>query len=130
MNQSAAIKIAAATENGETLSSHFGRAPQYMVYSITDGEISSVEKREKPHHGGEEHDHEHGHHQPHAHGDMFAPIGDCQALLVGGMGQPAYQKAQAAGLEIFLTGGPIESAVRAYLSGELTSDMRRVHVHR
>lgn len=128
MEQNEAIKIAAATENGETLSSHFGRAPQYMVYSTADGEISTVEKREKPHHGDSAH--EHGHHHQHLHGDMFAPINDCQVLLVGGMGQPAYRKAQAAGLEIFLTGGPIESAVRAYLSGELTSDMRRVHVHR
>lgn len=137
------IKIAAVTENAETLSSHFGRAPLYVVYSIADGEISAVEKRKKPHHGGSaghkpgqdllhihDHEREHGQGHAHQHGEMFAPIDDCQVLLVGGMGQPAYQKAQAAGLEVYLTGGPIESAVQGYLNGELASDMRRVHKHR
>ena len=122
------IKIAAATENGETLSSHFGRAPQYLVYSVEAGEISSVDTRQKPHHGEHAaHDHGQPHAHDHDHGDMFAPIQDCQVLLVGGMGQPAYQKALTAGLEVVLTGGAIEATVQAYLNGELASDLRRVH---
>jgi predicted Fe-Mo cluster-binding NifX family protein len=60
---------------------------------------------------------------------MFAPISDCKVLICGGMGTPAYQKAQAAGLEVVLVGGEMRMAVDAYLLGQLHSDPRRVHQH-
>lgn len=121
------LRIAAVTEDGQKLSSHFGRAPIYRVFTIERGELTGEEERSKPHHG-EHGEHEHRQHDhPHGHGDMFAPIHDCQVLLCGGMGEPAYHKALAAGLEVLLTGGEIEPALRAYLNGELKSDMRRVH---
>jgi predicted Fe-Mo cluster-binding NifX family protein len=126
------IKIAAVTQDGVKLSSHFGMAPQYRVFTIEDGAISSVETRDKPHHSHHPEGHgPQGHHEHHYHGheDMFAPIQDCQALLCGGMGTPAYRRAQAAGLEVFMVGGNIENAVEAYLNGGLSSDMRRVHQH-
>lgn len=152
------LKIAAVTEDGQKLSSHFGMAPSYIVYSVEEGQVVARETRAKPHnsqhgHAGGGHDHaEHaahiptepldlhpaqpmgpgqgpGHHGGHQHGRMFAPITDCQVLLCGGMGTPAYAKAQAAGLEVVLTGGSLEQAVEAYLAGTLASDMRRVHSH-
>jgi predicted Fe-Mo cluster-binding NifX family protein len=124
-----AYKIAAVTENGEKISSHFGMAPTYVVYTVDEGQIQGSEQREKPHHGshGEHGAHEHGHHG--LHDDMFAPISDCQVLLCGGMGEPAYARAQQAGLEVVLTGGDIRQAVEAYLQGAVTSDMRRIHHH-
>ena len=60
---------------------------------------------------------------------MLAPIADCQVLISGGMGEPAFAKARAAELEIFLTGGMIADAVQAYNSGEISSDLRRLHKH-
>jgi len=60
---------------------------------------------------------------------MFAPVTDCQVLICGGMGSPAYAKAQAAGLDIVLTGGEIRATVQAYLDGKISSDERRVHKH-
>lgn len=123
------IKIAAVTENDNIdLSSHFGRAPVYLVMTARDGQVVAQEQRPKPHHaahgaGHGEHEHSKGH------ADMFAPVRDCQVLLVGGMGQPAYEKAKASGLEVILTGGRIDAAVQAYLQGELQSDLRRVHTH-
>lgn len=123
------VKIAAVTENHQKLSSHFGRAPYYEVFTVENGSIVAQEERTKPYHGRHaEHDHDsHGH--DHGHADMFAPIQDCQVLLCGGMGGPAYQKALSAGLEVVLTGGEIRSALQAYLNGEITSDMRRLHRH-
>jgi predicted Fe-Mo cluster-binding NifX family protein len=117
------IRIAAVTENGLRLSSHFGRAPYFRVFSVEDGHIMGEETRPKPYHG------EHSHDEPHVHlhNDMFAPIADCQVLLCGGMGLPAYEKAQAAGLEVLLTGGEIQAAVQAYLDGKIVSDLRRIH---
>lgn len=120
------VKIAAVTEDRKNLSAHFGMAPLYRVFSVEDGQVVAVEDRQKSHH--EAHP-EHTSHSHHGHADMFAPIADCQVLLCGGMGAPAYQKAQSAGLQVVLTGGEIEAAVQAFLEGHLTSDMSRVHQH-
>ncbi|MFO3796842.1 MAG: NifB/NifX family molybdenum-iron cluster-binding protein [Anaerolineales bacterium] len=123
------LRIAAVTEDGERLSAHFGMAPLYRVFTIENGQIVSEETRPKPHHAQHprEHDpHEHGRHN---HADLFAPIRDCQVLLAGGMGEPAYQKARAAGLDVILSGGKIAEAIDAYLKGALESDLRRLHRH-
>ncbi len=123
-------KIAAVTEDGERISSHFGMAPEYRVFTISGGQVQGAETRAKPHHVHHPHGHDHQHgHGDVGHADMFAPIEDCQVLLVGGMGDPAYRKAQAVGLEVVLTGGIIQEALKAYMAGELSSDMRRVHRH-
>ncbi len=121
------IRIAAVTEDGERLSAHFGMAPLYRVFTIEDGQIVAEEVRQKPHHL--HHSHEGDHEHAHSHADMFAPIGDCQVLLAGGMGEPAYRKALDAGLQVILTGGAIREAVMAYLQGTLESDRRRIHHH-
>lgn len=147
------LKIAAVTDDGERISNHFGRARFFKVFTLADGQIVSVEMVAKPHHASHSHEHDHrdhghGHEQDHAsqpielhedpeshghhfgmHNDMLAPIFGAQVLLCGGMGTPAYQKAQAAGLEVILTGGEIEKNVQAYIKGELQSDLRRVHNH-
>ena len=122
--------IAVITQDGKQVSSHFGMADQYYVFHVEDGKITGEEQREKPHHGQHPHgeEHEHGNHDQ-MHADMFAPIRDCQVLISGGMGTPAYEKAQAAGLEVVLAGGEMRQAVERYLRGEIVSDMRRIHRH-
>jgi predicted Fe-Mo cluster-binding NifX family protein len=121
-------KIAVVTENGQQISSHFGMAPAYRVYTIDAGKVIAEEQRAKPYHPHHP-DHNGGNEPHHLHEDMFAPISDCQVLICGGMGTPAYQKALAAGLEVVLAGGEMRSAVEAYLLGRLNSDPRRVHQH-
>jgi predicted Fe-Mo cluster-binding NifX family protein len=121
-------KIAVVTENGEHISSHFGMASAYRVYTIDTGKIIAEEQRAKPHHAHHP-DHNGGPEEHTQHEDMFAPISDCQVLICGGMGTPAYRKALTAGLEVVLTGGEMRPAVEAYLLGQLNSDPRRVHQH-
>ena len=124
-----AYKIAAVTEDGQKVSNHFGMAPVYHVFTVDGDQILNEEQRSKPHHERHpSHEMDHGRH-PAGHADMFAPVADCQVLLCGGMGEPAYQKAQAAGIEVVLTGGDLHAAVQAYLSGQITSDLRRIHRH-
>ncbi len=41
------MKIAAITEDGKTISLHFGRAPYYMVVTVEAGKISGHEMRDK-----------------------------------------------------------------------------------
>ncbi len=116
-------KIAFVTEDGARISNHFGRAPYYRVFTVADGRVVSEEQRGKAHHGAHA-PHHHGHHN---HADMFAPVSDCRIMVAGGMGTPAYAAAQRAGLEVILTGGEIQAALQAYLSGTLEHDPRRVH---
>ncbi|RME07004.1 MAG: dinitrogenase iron-molybdenum cofactor biosynthesis protein [Anaerolineae bacterium] len=125
-------KIAVVTqEDGERISSHFGMAPYFRVFQVEDGAVVRDELRPKPHHARHPHHHEdHAHHgkgRGHLGAQMVAAIDDCQVLICGGMGTPAYQRAQAAGLEVVLAGGKAVDAVTAYLNGELESDLRRVH---
>ncbi|GAB4533459.1 MAG: hypothetical protein Fur0018_22790 [Anaerolineales bacterium] len=115
------MKIAFVTEDGVRISNHFGRAPYYRVLTLSDGHVTADEPREKAHHGAQGGGHTHNH------GDMFAPIADCQVMVAGGMGTPAYAAAQRAGLEVILVGGDIQPALQAYLEGRLESDPRRVH---
>ncbi len=123
-------KIAFPTEDGETISAHFGRAPFFVVVTVNEGEAPRFEKRSKAFHGSLEHAPEPGH-QGHDHQTMFAPIADCQVLIAGGMGQPAYDHAVAAGLQVLLTGEKtFSTALEAYRSGLLLSDLRRIHRHR
>jgi predicted Fe-Mo cluster-binding NifX family protein len=115
-------RIAFVTDDGNSVSSHFGKAPWYRVFSVTDGCVSDLGSRAKPYHGAER--------QPATtHGDMFGPISDCQVLVAGGMGTPAWQSARQAGLEVILAGGEIMAAVEAFVRGDLVSDDRRVHDH-
>ena len=94
------MKIAVITENGKTISQHFGRAPYYLVFTIEDGKITNREMRDKmghQHFVNEAHTDDHGtdghgmdssSHQKH--GQMAEAIKDCQVLLCGGMGRGAY----------------------------------------
>ena len=122
------VKIAVVTEDFVNISSHFGRAPFYQVFTVQDGKIIQDEHRAKAYHGQvaePRHDHEHHHN----HADMLDPIRDCQVLICGGMGLPAFEKAQEAGLQVVLTGGLMDNAVKAFLEGVLFNDLRRVHRH-
>jgi predicted Fe-Mo cluster-binding NifX family protein len=123
------IKIAAVTDDGQSLSNHFGMAAQYVVIDVEAGQILSQETRQKPHHTiHPDHSKEHAHSEQ-LHEDMFAPIRDCQVLLVGGMGSGAHAKAVGAGLEIVLIGGSIADAVENYLNGAAASNDMRLHRH-
>jgi predicted Fe-Mo cluster-binding NifX family protein len=122
-------KIAFPTEDGVTISRHLGMAPYFMVAILDDSGKITYEKREKPHHEqGAVHHHEHG-----GQGmgkTMLKAIADCQVLISGGMGQPAYEKALAQGLQVYLPAEiDIKKALDADIKGELENDMRRIHRH-
>ncbi len=121
-------KIAFATDDGQTISAHLGRAQYFNVAQINNDGTMQFEQRPKWHHGlqeGEPHNHEQGH------DSMFAAIRDCQVLVAGGMGEPAYQSAVEQGLQVILTGEKeISTALASFRSGSLQSDSRRIHMHR
>jgi predicted Fe-Mo cluster-binding NifX family protein len=124
------MKIALTTDDGQTISSHFGQARFFRVITTEDGQPVLSEQRDKAWHV---------HGQPHTSGPagaaavhpgqaMFETISDCQVLITGGIGEPAFARAQTMGIIVFLTGEKeIEKALQSYLNGLITSDLRRIH---
>lgn len=126
------MKIAAITDDGKTISMHFGRARQYVVVTVEDGKVVGREMRDKAfhHHGADGHDHHaHDHdHQNGPHAEMASPISDCQVLLAGGMGTPAYQSLKSYGIEPIITDvRDIDQAISGYLNGSLNNLTERLH---
>lgn len=138
MEQNHTIKIAAITDDGVTISQHFGRAGSYLVVTVENGQVINRELRPKlghahfvnePHaeeHGGQQHGMDsaaHGKHQ-----QMAEAIADCSVLLCRGMGQGAYQSMQTLGITPIVTDiEGIDEAVQATLRGEIRDLVERLH---
>lgn len=133
------MKIAAVSEDGVTISQHFGRAPFYIVVTVENGQIVAREQRDKAghaHHAGQPHE-AHGA-DPRGHGfdataqkshaQMAATIADCEVLLARGMGAGAYYSLQQAGIRPVVTDmAEIDQAVQAYVEGRLVDHVERLH---
>ena len=133
------MKIAIVTDDGKRVNAHFGRAKHVLVIAAENGKEVSREMRDKPFHGAHNHDHTHVHmhddnHDHQGQGNFFqqvkAVISDCDVLISRGMGQPAFNKLQQAGIRPIVTDeGDVETAVSAVLADELTHNPVRVHNH-
>lgn len=132
------MKVAAITDDGKTISQHFGRAPYYMVVTVEEGEIVDRELRDKLGHvqfSNLPHEEEQlG--QPHGMGAaahdkhlrMSEAIADCEALLCGGMGMGAYQSMVARGIKPVVTDiWDIDQAVLAYADGKIIDRVDKLH---
>ncbi len=132
------MKIAAISEDGTTISQHFGRAPYYVVLTVEDDKVVSKEKRDKAGHHtfsaglhpdtapGGRHGYDAGAQSRHA--TMAQSIGDCQVLIAGGMGWGAYESLKSYGIETVVTDiTNIDEAVNLYLQGKLPNLMERLH---
>ncbi len=121
------IKVAIPTEDGETISRHFGQAKYFQVIVLENGHVNGSELREKASHQMGDHTHSAGVHPGQ---QMVDAIADCQALISGGMGAPAYNRAVTAGLEVILTQQTsIDWAIEAYVAGTLENELQLVHAH-
>jgi len=134
------MKIAAVSDDGTTISQHFGRAPFYVVVTVEDGRIVAREMRDKLGHAQfagqpdetarEDDPRGHGF-DPAArgrHARMAAAIADCGVLLARGMGAGAYEGMRQAGIRPVVTDVPdIEAAVTAYLAGDLRDHVEKLH---
>ncbi len=136
------MNIAVVTDDGKTVSPHFGRASMYVVFSVEDGRIVKQELREKAGHRefrseglegqGKHKDNPQGRgfgkHSEEKHRRMFATITDCEVLLARGMGQGAFLGLQQMGVRPILTDIPeIERAVQAVIDGSIEHHAERLH---
>lgn len=134
------MKIAFVTDDGKTISRHFGRATYYTVITIEDGKETDREMREKMGHHHFANQADHHHHHDHSqgsgmdtssqgrHNQMLAAIEDCTVLVGGGMGTGAYLSMQSANIQPFITDyNLIDEALQAYLNGTLVDHREKLH---
>jgi len=132
------MKIAVITDDGHTISQHFGRAPYYLVATVENGQIVKRELRNKLGHSqfanqphsedqqGQPHGMDPASHNKHV--QMSDAIADCEALLCRGMGMGAYQSMQARGIRPVVTDiVTIDEAVMAYVQGNIVDQVERLH---
>jgi len=132
------MKIAVITEDGKTISQHFGRAPYYLVLTIEEGKIVNREMRDKM-----GHNQFHAQHSPdETHGEgrgmdtashnkhisMAETISDCKALLCGGMGMGAYESMRRLNIQPVVTDlQDIDAAAQAFIDGKLIDHTELLH---
>lgn len=136
------MKIAVVTDDGNTISQHFGRASMYAVYTVENGAILQRELRDKLGHrqfAQEERDRHHQHQdnaEGHGYGRyaedkhrrMFANIKDCELVLARGMGRGAYQGMQQANLTPIVTDIiDMEAAVLSVIDGTIVDHKESLH---
>ena len=150
------MKIAAVSDDGTTISPHFGRAGLYVVVTVEDGKVVGTETRPKSghhsfaghgeHHGCQGHDAPHGHgqgaqarhtamigsiedcHTLLRHSGMIGSIEDCHALLARGMGWGAYRALRERGIDAVITDVPdVREAALLYAKNELPNLRERLH---
>jgi predicted Fe-Mo cluster-binding NifX family protein len=129
------MKIAIVTDDGKSISAHFGRARAYAVITVEAGSIVGRELRPKsaPHLDAPSHPEsaDGGHDSPAAHerhDQMIAPIADCACLIARGMGRGAYDRITAAGIRAIVTDlvDPDEAAL-ACADDRIVNLVERLH---
>lgn len=122
------MKIAVASNDGQTLSAHFGQSKRFLIYTIEGNKVVAKEERDNSftaHARGQcDHRTEHAHDERHSHDDLIAALKDCQAMLCGGMGRPAAMDLQAHGIRPVIVADTNQSpdrAIAAWLAGTLAT---------
>ncbi len=132
------MKIALITDDGQTISQHFGRARYYMVATIEDGQVVQREMRDKLGHrhlsSQDQGEHQHGERHgfdlasQNRHASMAQAIADCQVIICGGMGAGAYESMRQYNIRPVVTDlRKIDEALQAYLAGSLQDRTDLLH---
>ena len=118
------MKIAVPTNDGTSISAHFGRSAAFLVFDVENGKVA--DRALRPNNGCPSHEpgacqSESGEGQPHSHAAILAAIADCQVVLCGGMGPGAVDALRAHGISpVFIKEtGLAEPLVEAYAAGSL-----------
>ena len=123
------MKIAIPTNDGTSISEHFGRSASFLIFDIENGHIKRREL--KP--NGAKHSHSPGtcdHRttgsEPHSHAGILAALAGCDIVICGGMGQKAAEALRSCGTQILVAPpASAEYTVVAYLAGKLTPQTER-----
>jgi predicted Fe-Mo cluster-binding NifX family protein len=120
------MKIAIASDDGISLSPHFGRSRCFLVYEVSGGKVTGPEVRSNGFtafaRGECEGQESHGH-GGHSHTAIVEALRDCRVVLCGGMGWRAAEELKANDIQPLVVefSGPAAEAVAAYLAGSMKS---------
>ena len=136
------MRIAVVTDDGKTVSQHFGRALYFAVLTVDDQRVLGREMLDRrdtmlppdEHHEarqglGEDKDcHGSGTGAAAWHQRMVQPIEGCQTLLTRGMSWSARECIINAGIKPVLTDiASLDEAVQAYLDGSIVDHVELLH---
>jgi len=94
------VKIAVPTNNRLVLAERSGRAKEFAVVEIENGQISNISYRENHH----EHNHDHSHgEQAHGHQDIVDALHDCAAVVGRKFGPHFAGDFHKAGIKLILS---------------------------
>jgi predicted Fe-Mo cluster-binding NifX family protein len=121
------MRIALPTDDGMSVSPHFGRSAGFLVFDIEEGRVQKREMIGNP----SCHSHEDGacghgsggSESSHSHTGILSALAGCSVVICAGMGWRAAEALKSAGVsDVFVTTpGPAEEAVSAFLAGTLTT---------
>jgi predicted Fe-Mo cluster-binding NifX family protein len=129
-------KIAFATDDGHSISRHYGRARSFMVVTVEDGRERFRELRDKANHDSFAAARDAGEpscsDEPAAgvrrHDAMIDSCWDCEVVVVAGIGDGAMVNLAASGLQAIVTDRvDIDEALADWLAGRLQHHPERVH---
>lgn len=135
------MKIAIVSDDGQTISRHFGRAKKYIVYSCEQDNIterktipkidfchSSNRHRDRHKHRSDSSGNGFGRRAKVSHEKLFDYIKDCDILLSRGMGQGAYRDLQHLGIRPVITDiEDIKSAIQAVMDETIIDHVENLH---
>lgn len=127
------MKIAIVSDDAKTISTHFGSAQYYLIYTIENGKIARQETRNKPGHkhskGKQLEDHRTCNRLSEVrHTNMMGLIMDCDVVLAGGMGGSAYDDLKIRSIQPIITDiREVQPALDAYLNETLIDHLELLH---
>jgi len=118
------MKIAVPTNDGTSVSPHFGRSAGFLVFDIEDGRIRGREMRSNPvqhSHAQGTCDHGSNGSESHNHAGILSALAGCDVVICAGMGWRAAEALKSGGITgvVFAAPGPAEEVVTAFLAGKL-----------
>ena len=135
------MKIAIVSDDGQTISSHFGRAKNYIVVSCEQDNIterktipkidfchSSNRHRGRHEHRSDTRGNGFGRRSKVSHEKLFEYIKDCDILLSRGMGHVAYLDLQQLGIKPIITDiEDIDTAIQAVMVDTIIDHVEKLH---
>jgi len=113
------MKIAIASDDGQTISAHFGRTRGFVVCEVEGKEIKKQDYRENTF-TGHARGLEGADPSVDRHGPILNALKDCQVVISHGMGRRIYDDLKQANIDVYVTEQTgVEKAIELFLKSEL-----------
>lgn len=124
------MKIAIPTDDGEIISSHFGRTAGFEIVELSGSKIIGNTYRRNTvtaHANGRKVEHPGGHH---SHEGIFKALVDCGIVIARGMGKRLYNDFRERDIVVYVTAEEkVMPAVQDYIEGILENDPNNICDH-